>query len=355
MKCSWMDLIYFVCEIVLKPQVYTKDLHKVLAVFINDTFSDQLQFHFLQETLRILKLVNQSPEIVSFRFSRLRIHEICAKENCKKFPCCSNKKCKHTEDVFPKQIDYDYRLEQAYVGVNLLINTLSCLYGNKETKNLPSLILDNFKDQVVDMLKSSIKVKEIAFSSISCLTVLNASDEIMIIYLLENENFDKFWQSHSQLLKVIPAPSMINLTQTCVTKHMFKSRKTLNSSTFPLLELISHSCNLLNTQKIITKLNNLQIMLKNHPDFLLFYLLLIKNSLNHFEETIEIITNKIQASNHHNKAFKSDKGDRISGVCLELAWKRPLRNIDEDENVINELVMHLKNTLENPKFHDVLL
>ncbi|CAG9318017.1 unnamed protein product [Blepharisma stoltei] len=350
----WRDLMYFLLELLSKPQYQSKPFESVLAIFINDTFSDQLQFHFLQDTLRIIKSLAAKAENISFKFSKLRIHEECYKDNCKKFPCCTTLNCQHKEIQFPKDLIYEYRGEEAFIKANFLIQTIAALYEGKIVKNIQSPILENFKSQIIDVLRNSIGCKGIAFSCIKALTRLHSDNSIGITSLLENEYFDKAIENDPNILKFIDKEIIINFTQIALAKWNFRGRNIKSSQTFPLKPLVNACCTALLSEPTKIKLFSLPQMIANYPEFIWFYLLLAKKSLNNFDETIEIIMNRIQVSQNTSKAIKSDNGQKIPLRTYELDLRRPLKCYNEDSSILNELCKHLQITIENTSYYDLL-
>ena len=155
----------------------------ILSVFIRDTFSVPLQFHFINSAFEIIESYVQKSETIDLSFWRVYCHESCAESECNKFPCCTHEECNHglaqNVDILTNIISRS----EATIIIHVLIHTLATLFQDSSLvikKPLP-VKLEPYRSKIDEILNELIHSRELAPSSVRALIRMNSHVPTVVI------------------------------------------------------------------------------------------------------------------------------------------------------------------------------
>ena len=314
---AWGDLVCLITTKMLSAEQLPYE--RVLPIFLNDAMSSAEQFHFIQDTFHILEEVNLKNPYIDFGYPSLRVHALCAAENCNLLPCCKHTKCAHSE-LKKARINTNFPLSQAIRVVSVLISTYANLCTESYFKHFPAKVWQENRLKMVKYL-----------NTLSSFAGLESACAKALIKLKENLPMDLSEKLYCDF----------DLLKECVTDQqvMLDPLQLVLSTKNSILDhhesascLVDASVNLLLQKNLPWTFISIKQMLHEEPRYLLFYLLVLYRANPNLQNEVNCLLSNL--SQNSSKRYKVSCGSGITskqivleGVVSTSPWMDEIKQI----------------------------
>lgn len=313
----------------------------IFSVFIRDTFSVPLQFHFINSAIEIIESYTHQSETIDLSFWRVYCHELCGESDCKKLPCCSHEECNHglaqNVDILANNISRS----EATIIIHVLIHTLAALFQDSPLiikKPLP-VKLEPYRSKIEEILNELIHFRELAPSSVRALIRMNSHVPTVVILQWMKDSLRDV-QYSNELKLILNTPGIYDKFElNSLIRVGLQSLKMSSSMTDIILKVCIKALKV--TDQYLDFAINFEELFSISCMYYKFYVMLVPRLFRNWRDEIEEITHRLEILDHSKKRLKLNSGYKSLSYDLSLRKSRHYsmhESLQSLHNLLNQCI-----------------
>ncbi len=313
----------------------------IFSVFIRDTFSVPLQFHFINSAIEIIESYTHKSETIDLSFWRVYCHEVCGESDCKKLPCCTNEECNHglaqNVDILTNNISRS----EATIIIHVLIHTLATVFQDSPhiiKKPLP-VKLEPYRSKIEEILNELIHFRELAPSSVRALIRMNSHVPTVVILQWMKDSLTDV-QYSNELKLILNTPGIYDKFElNSLIRVGLQSLKMSSSMTDIILKVCIKALKV--TDQYLDFAINFEELFSISCMYYKFYVMLVPRLFRNWRDEIEEITNRLEILDHSKKRLKLNSGYKSLSYDLSLRKSRHYsmnESLQSLHNLLNQCI-----------------